>query len=193
MTRFPVSDNRNSSPSEPKQNGHSDSFNPKYLQLADVSGTGATDIVYLGKNCFKAYLNLSGNAWSDAHEIEPFFPVDSNSQIDVIDLLGTGTACLVWSSDVPAYQNAPMRYIDLMSGRKPHVLTKYVNNLGKETSLEYKSSAHFYLKDKLGGKPWITKLPFPVQVVSRITVEEKVTDVRFTSEYRYHHGCINVK
>ena len=167
---------------------HPDLFNPRYLQLADVSGTGATDIVYLGKNKFKAYLNLSGNSWSDAHEIEPFFSVNSNSRIDVIDLLGTGTACLVWSSDVPAHQHAPMRYIDLMSGRKPHVLTKYVNNLGKETSLEYKSSAYFFLKDKQGGKPWITRLPFPVQVVSKTTVEDKITDVRFSTEYRYHHG-----
>ncbi|MEP6901374.1 MAG: SpvB/TcaC N-terminal domain-containing protein, partial [Actinomycetota bacterium] len=168
-----------------------DAFNPKYLKLADVSGTGATDVIYLGKNSFKAYLNLSSNAWSDVHEIEPFFPIDSQSKIDVIDLLGTGTACLVWSSDLPAYQSAPMRYIDLMNGRKPHVLTRYVNNLGKETILEYKSSAYFYLKDKQDGKPWITKLPFPVQVVARTTVEEKVTDVRFTTEYRYHHGCFD--
>jgi RHS repeat-associated protein len=165
-----------------------DLFNPRYLQLADVSGTGATDIIYLGKNKFKAYLNLSGNAWSDAHEIEPFLPVDTNNRIDVIDLLGTGTACLVWSSDLPSHQHAPMRYIDLMSGSKPHVLTKYVNNLGKETTLEYRSSAYFYLKDKREGKPWVTKLPFPVQVVSKTTVEEKITDVRFSAEYRYHHG-----
>lgn len=167
---------------------HSDLFNPQYLKLADVSGTGATDIVYLGKNRFTAYLNLSGNAWSDAHEIAPFFPIDSHAQVDVVDLLGTGTACVVWSSDLPAYNRAPMRYVDLMDGRKPHVLVKYVNNLGKETSLEYKSSTYFYLKDKQDGKPWITKLPFPVQVVSRTTVEEKVTDVRFAAEYHYHHG-----
>ena len=29
-------------------------FNLKYLQLADVSGTGAADIIYLGQNSFKA-------------------------------------------------------------------------------------------------------------------------------------------
>ena len=53
---------------------HADAFNPQYLHLADVSGTGATDIIYLGKNSFKSYINLSGNAWSDAHEIDPCFP-----------------------------------------------------------------------------------------------------------------------
>jgi hypothetical protein len=167
---------------------HSDLFNPQYLHLADVSGTGATDIIYLGKNKFKAFINLSGNAWSDAHEIEPFFPIDSNSQLSVVDLLGTGTSCIVWSSDLPAYSNAPMRYIDLMSSKKPHVLIHYKNNLGKESSIQYKSSTHYYIKDKLDGKPWITRLPFPMQVVSKLVVEEKITDVRFTSEYKYHHG-----
>ena len=86
---------------------HPDLFNPQYLHLADVSGTGATDIIYLGKNKFKAFINLSGNAWSNAHEIEPFFPIDRNSQLSVVDLLGTGTSCIVWSSDLPAHANMP--------------------------------------------------------------------------------------
>jgi len=167
---------------------HPDVFNPSYLHLADVSGTGATDVIYLGKKTFRAFLNLSGNAWSDAHEIEPFPLIDNDSKISVVDLLGTGTSCIVWSSDSPREQWAPMRYIDLMSGKKPHVLNSYVNNLGKETHLEYKSSSHFYLHDKRENRPWITKLPFPVQVVSKLIVEERVTDVRFTTEYRYHHG-----
>ncbi|CAN5218013.1 hypothetical protein BH23BAC2_BH23BAC2_03360 [soil metagenome] len=163
-------------------------FNPKYLHLADVSGTGATDIIYTGQNLFKAYINLSGNGWSDAHEIKPFFSINSNTQISVVDLLGTGTSCIVWSSDLPADGGAPMRYIDLMDSKKPHVLIKQVNNLGKETTLHYKSSTHYYLNDKLEGNSWITKLPFPVQVISRMVVEEKVTKVRFSSEYGYHHG-----
>ncbi|SFK87077.1 RHS repeat-associated core domain-containing protein [Nitrosomonas aestuarii] len=165
-----------------------DLFNPQYLQLADISGTGATDIIYLGKNQFKAFINLSGNAWSDVHEIDPFFPIDSNSQLSVIDLLGTGTSCIVWSTDLPEESHAPMRYIDLMDSKKPHVLTKYVNNFGKETTLEYKSSTYYYLKDKQEGTPWITKLPFPVQVIAKSIVEDKITYVRFSSEYRYHHG-----
>jgi RHS repeat-associated protein len=167
---------------------HPDRFNPQYLHLSDVSGTGATDIIYLGENQFKAFINLSGNAWSNAHEIDPFLPIDRNAKLSVVDLLGTGISCIVWSSDLPAYTDAPMRYIDLMNSRKPHVLVKYVNNFGKETAIHYKSSTHYYIKDKLAGKPWITKLPFPVQVVSKLVVEEKITDVRFSSEYRYHHG-----
>lgn len=59
--------------------------------------------------------------------------------------------------------------------------------------MEYQSSTHFYLKDKLEGKPWISKLPFPVQVIQKMIVEEKITGVRFTSEYSYHHGYYDYK
>jgi RHS repeat-associated protein len=165
-------------------------FNPQHLHLADVTGTGPTDIIYLGNNQFQTYLNLGGNSWSTAekHSIDPFPSIDSHMQLSVVDLLGTGTACIVWSSDLPAYTGRPMRYVDLMNSRKPHVLKKYVNNFGRETRLEYKSSTHYYLKDQQDGRPWITKLPFPVQVVSKSVVEDKITGVRFTADYRYHHG-----
>ncbi|XLS29485.1 SpvB/TcaC N-terminal domain-containing protein [Flavobacteriaceae bacterium M23B6Z8] len=165
-----------------------DAFNPSYLQIADISGTGTADIIYLGKNRFTAYLNLSGNAWSNAHQITSFFPVHQNSKISIVDLFGNGTSCIVWSSDLPDDAQKPMRYIDLMKGKKPHILTHYKNNLGKETTINYKSSTHFYLKDKREGTPWVTKLPFPVQVVSKTITKEKIADVRFTTSYSYHHG-----
>ncbi len=165
-----------------------DQFDPRYLHLADVSGTGATDLIYLGENSFKAYINLSGNAWSDEHLITPTFPMGGGAKLSVVDLLGSGTSCVVWSSDLPSDSGTPMRYIDLMNGKKPHVLQRYKNNLGKETYLEYKSATHYYIKDKLAGTPWLTKLPFPVQVLSAQTTVEKVTNVRFRTTYSYHHG-----
>ncbi|WP_198315769.1 SpvB/TcaC N-terminal domain-containing protein [Chitinophaga tropicalis] len=167
---------------------HPDAFNSTFIQLADISGTGVSDIIYLGRNSFRAFLNLSGNAWSDAQEIDPFFRISKTGQLAVIDLLGTGTACIVWSSDLPADSQAPMRYIDLMDSRKPHLMTGYKNNLGKETSITYKSSTWFYLKDKLEGVPWITKLPFPVQVVHKTLLEDKISNSKFSAEYHYHHG-----
>ncbi len=167
---------------------HPEQFNPAYLQLTDISGTGATDIIYLGKNKFKAFINFSGNGWSNATEIEPFFSVEQPNKITVTDLLGNGTACIVWSSELATYQNAPMRFIDLMGGIKPHIMKSHENGFGKKTEVEYKSSTHFYLQDKLSGTPWITKLAFPVQCVSKTIITEKVTKVRLTAEYSYHHG-----
>ncbi|MCK6694183.1 MAG: insecticidal toxin complex protein, partial [Thermoanaerobaculia bacterium] len=163
-------------------------FNPAYLQLTDISGTGATDLLYLGKNRFCAWLNLSGNAWSAPCDIDPFPATAQPNAVTVTDLLGNGTACIVWSSPLPADAPAPLRYIDLMGGQKPHVLNTYKNNLGKETQWTYKSSTHFYLEDKKAGKPWITKLPFPVQVVSQVTVTDKWRESSFSNASSYHHG-----
>jgi RHS repeat-associated protein len=165
-----------------------DLFNPSYIHLADVSGTGATDILYLGKNKFKAWLNQSGNAWSEEVDIDPFPTTELPNQLSVIDLLGNGTACIVWSSPLPKYADSPMRYVDLMGGKKPYIVTGYVNNTGKEVAWEYKSSTYYYLQDKSAGEPWVTKLPFPVQCVSKVMSRDKVTRAYITSEYTYHHG-----
>lgn len=167
---------------------HPDRFNPGYLQLADVSGTGATDILYLGEDRCCAYINLAGNRWSDARVITQAFRTARPSAVTVADLNGNGTACLVWSSELPEHVNQPLRYIDLMGGKKPHLLIRHINNTGKETALEYKSSTWFYLKDKAEQKPWITKLPFPVYCVRKVTVRDRVTGSAFTSSYRFHHG-----
>ena len=167
---------------------HPEQFNTSYLHLADVSGTGATDILYLGKDRFQAWLNLSGNAWSTTCEINPFPPTEQPNQLNVVDLLGSGTSCIVWSSTLPSHVQAPMRYIDLMGGRKPHIMRLHKNNMGKETILEYKCSTHFYLEDKKEGRPWVTKLPFPVHCVSKTEVIDLVADLRFTNKYAYHHG-----
>ncbi|AEE53362.1 SpvB/TcaC N-terminal domain-containing protein [Haliscomenobacter hydrossis] len=165
-----------------------DQFDPSYLQLADISGTGATDILYLGKKQFRAWLNLSGNAWSEPCEIDPFLDLTPPNQVSVTDFLGNGTSCIVWSSPLPAEAAAPLRYIDLMGGKKPHILNSYTNNLGKTTTWTYRSSTHYYLQDKKAGQPWITKLPFPVQVVSSVSVEDKWRNTRFSNAYSYHHG-----
>ena len=165
-----------------------DNFNPAYIHLADVSGTGAMDILYLGQNKFKAWLNLSGNAWSELVTINPFPTTELPNQLSVVDLLGNGTSCIVWSSPLEKYALSPLRYIDLMGGNKPYIMNGYKNNVGKEVNWEYKSSTYYYLQDKAIGKPWVTKLPFPVQCVCKTMITDKVTNAYFSAEYVYHHG-----
>ena len=107
------------------------------------------------------------------------------------DLLGNGTACLVWSSSLPGDAGRQMRYVNLMgagAGQKPHLLVKTVNNLGAETLVHYAPSTKFYLRDKRDGKPWITRLPFPVHVVERVETHDHISRNRFVARYAYHHG-----
>src|SRR5699024_2660242 len=110
-----------------------------------------------------------------------------------LDLLGTGTSCLVWSSPLPAESGARLRYIDLMNSKKPHLLNVYENNIGKEVSTTFKPSTHIYVEDRSRGAPWATKRPFPVHVVSNVKVEDKVRETLYASSYRYHHGYYDGK
>jgi RHS repeat-associated protein len=165
-----------------------DKFDQRRIRLADIDGSGVVDIIYLAAEEVRFYFNQSGNRWSDARVIKNFPPIDNVSSIQVADLFGNGTACLVWSSPLPEAATSPMRYIDLMGGQKPHLLVKSVNNLGAETEVQYAPSTKFYLADKLAGRPWITKLSFPVHVVEKVTTRDKWRHTVFSSTYSYHHG-----
>jgi RHS repeat-associated protein len=165
-----------------------DQFDPKRVRFVDVDGSGTTDILYLGREGVAIYLNQSGNGLSERRLITSLPLADTLSATTVVDLLGRGTACLVWSSVAPGSADRPLAYIDLLRGEKPHLLVAIDNNLGAETRVTYASSTRFYLADKLAGKPWITRLPFPVQVVERVTVVDRISKNRFVTRHAYHHG-----
>ncbi len=165
-----------------------DQFDGRRIQLADIDGSGVTDIIYLARDGIRLYFNQSGNSWSDVHTLSTFPHTDSVSSVAVADLFGNGTACLLWSSPLPGDARRPMRYVDLMGCQKPHLLVTVKNNLGAETRVQYAASTKFYLKDREAGKPWITKLPFPVHCVEKVTVSDKWRKTSFSTTYSYHHG-----
>jgi RHS repeat-associated protein len=179
-----------------------DLFDPGRIRLTDIDGSGPIDIIYLGRDGARLYFNRSGNSLSDALTVALPVATENLGAVQVADLLGNGTACLVWNSHLPADANRPVRYIDLMAGErstdaakqeqrkheKPHLLIKIENNLGATTELEYTPSTRFYLQDLKAGTPWVTRLPFPVHCVSRVTVTDKWRGTKFSSTYSYHHG-----
>ncbi len=167
---------------------HPELFDPKRLLLADIDGSGTTDLIYLHAEGVRLYFNQAGNGWSDAVPLKVFPPIHNMAQVATVDLLGNGTACLVWSSPLAGDSGRQMRYVPLMTEGKPHLLTTSINNLGAETQVRYCSSLRFYLEDKLNGKPWITRLPFPVHVVERVETIDHISRNRFVSRYAYHHG-----
>jgi RHS repeat-associated protein len=165
-----------------------DIFNQRRVLLADIDGSGTTDILYLSGEGVQIYFNQSGNSWAQQRVLPSFPAIDSIASVTTLDLLGNGTACLVWSSPLPGDARQSMRYIDLMGGQKPHLLIKTNNNMGAETVVEYAPSTKFYLEDWQQGKPWITKLPFPVHVVERVETYDRISNNRFVSRHAYHHG-----
>ena len=168
------------------QPGH---FDQRRLRLGDVDGTGCADLIYLHPEGTRVYLNQSGNGYADPLALPQAFPrLDSVAHVTVTDLLGRGTACLAWSSPLPGDARRQVRYVDLMTAGKPYLLTGVVNNLGAETLITYAASTRFYLADQAAGRPWVTRLPFPVQVVEKVETIDRVNRNRFTTRYAYHHG-----
>lgn len=167
---------------------HPDMYDPHRIRLADIDGSGPIDIIYLGRDGANLYFNRSGNSLSNAFVINIPVATDNLGAVQVADLFGSGSACLVWNSHLPANATHPVRYINLMADGKPHLLKETDNNLGAITSVEYTASTKFYIKDKLAGKPWITKLPFPVHCVTKVTVKDQWRETEFSSSYSYHHG-----
>lgn len=165
-----------------------DIFNQRRIALADIDGSGTTDILYLSAEGVQVYFNQSGNSWATKRVLQSFPAIDSIASVTTLDLLGNGTACLVWSSPLPGDVRQAMRYIDLMGGQKPHLLIKTNNNMGAETIVRYAPSTKFYLEDWQQDKPWITKLPFPVHVVERVETYDRISGNRFVTRYAYHHG-----
>jgi RHS repeat-associated protein len=163
-------------------------FDPRRIRLADVDGSGTADLVFIGSDGVQVSFNQSGNSWSAPNKIAVFPSADELSRVQVIDLLGTGTACLVWSSPLAGVAGPPLRYVDLMGGLKPHLLALVRNNLGSETRITYAPSTRFYVADKVAGRPWVTRLPFPVQVVERVETFDWIGLNRLVTRYTYHHG-----
>ncbi len=165
-----------------------DLFHQDRLRLADIDGSGNTDIIYLSEDGVRLYFNQSGNGWSKALHLSSFPGIDTLATVDVADLFGTGTACLIWSSSLAGDAGRPMRYLDLMGSNKPHLLLGVRNHLGADTHIQYSTSTRFYLEDEQAGHPWINRLAFPVHVVERTETLDRLSGNRFVTRYTYHHG-----
>ncbi len=163
-------------------------FDPRRVRLSDIDGSGTTDVLYIGEDGVHVCFNRSGNTWAASQTIAVLPTTDPLSSVQVFDLLGNGTACLVWSSPLPANTQRPLVYVDLMGGQKPHLMITSRNNLGAETRVHYAPSTKFYLQDRMAGTPWVTRLPHLVYVVERVETFDFIGRSRFVARYAYHHG-----
>ncbi|WP_433063372.1 SpvB/TcaC N-terminal domain-containing protein [Dactylosporangium sp. CS-033363] len=163
-------------------------FDPGRVRLADVDGSGPADLLYLDGDGVRIWRNEAGNGFDGGRRLAGFPRLDAGSSATVTDLLGIGTAQLVWSTPLPGDAGHHVRYADLTGGVKPHLLTSVRNNFGGETRIGYAPSTAFLLADRAAGRPWATSLPFPVHVVERFEIVDHVARSRFVTRYAYHHG-----
>jgi RHS repeat-associated protein len=157
------------------------------LFLADIDGSGTADLIYVEPDRILVYFNQSGNSFSREPLIVPM-PALWNDIADLqfADLLGNGTACAVLTTlEGPRTHHM---YYDFTGGVKPHLLVEADNNMGAVTRVHYAPSTRFYLEDQKAGRPWITRLPFPVQVVEKVEAIYQIAETRQVQRFRYHDG-----
>ena len=182
-------------------------FLPEQLLIGDVDGDGLSDLIYVENNKITLWMNRGGDSWSAPVVIQGTPPLRDMRAIRLADVLGTGVAGILWTYDFTSNPNRErMYFLDFTHGIKPYVLQEMNNNMGAITRVQYKPSTWYYLRDqpaRSGHKPdateigtlpngkrtpWLTTLPFPVQVVSRVEVIDAISNGKLVTEYSYHHG-----
>jgi RHS repeat-associated protein len=163
-------------------------FDPKRLFLADLNGTGCADLVYVDFDRVQFWFNQSGNRWSEQQTILGTPTVSDVDSLQFADVFGTGTATLLWTYNYAGQSEGHYKALDFCGGVKPYVLTEMSNNLGATTRVSYAPSTRYFLEDQANGTPWVTRLPFPVQVVDKVEVIDHISKTKLVTTYKYHHG-----
>ncbi len=134
------------------------------LLVDDVNGDGLADLVEVRFNAADIYINVDGTGWTERHIIfnTPVNPGTAN-RVRLVDVDGSGTRDLLWGNGYD------YKYIDLQGGKRPWMLTKVENGLGKSTHLEYSTSTAEMVAAEGSSQPWTSKMPTVAHVVKRVT------------------------
>ena len=108
-----------------------------------------------------------------------------------VDFLGTGCAGLLWSGARLIGQQSNYGFLDFTGGVKPHLLSTIDNSMGLETTIAMQPSTAYLAAELREGRRWTGHLPFPVQVVARVTSHDCVADTRLVTRYSYAHGVFD--
>ena len=89
-------------------------FDPSRIKLADVDGSGPTDLLVLHARGVTVWFNQAGNGFTEG-SLVPMPAIVNPSDVQVVDVHGDGTACLVWSSSLLKDQGRPVWYLRLLN------------------------------------------------------------------------------
>lgn len=167
-----------------------DGYDPRRVLLGDIDGDGAADLLYVDNGRVLLWGNQSGNGWTEAPVVIRGTPAVADSDaLELSDLYGTGMAGLLLSRSAGVSGGPQVRFLDFTGGVKPHLLTGTDNSLGAVTRVTYRPSTQEYLRDDADpATRWRTTLPFPVQVVTKVEVADRISGGTLSTEYRYRHG-----
>jgi YD repeat-containing protein len=155
------------------------------VRLDDVNGDGLDDIVQIRFDAIDLWVNDDGKGFFRKQTLAgtPKSPSFAN-RVRLVDVNGSGTRDVLWANG-NRYQ-----YLDLLGGKRPFLLNRVANGLGKTTDLEYGTSTAEMLAAARDGKPFATVIPTVVHVVKRVIESDNLTlagalPSRHVVEYSY--------
>lgn len=162
-------------------------FSAKQVFLADIDGSGATDLLYVESDHIKIFLNQSGNGFAKPYDLRfpPSVRYDDFVQLSFADIWGNGSACLILTITHPEPQHL---IYDFNAGKKTYLLEQSNNNRGLNTYLNYRSSAQEWLDEKKANPNAVCHLPFPLQLLSSMIQQDEITDNHFKQRFFYRQG-----
>lgn len=166
-------------------------FNPNQLYLADLDGSGTTDIIYAQSTHLEVYFNQSGNQFvrGDDIALPKGMHFDNLCQLQIADVQGLGVASILLTKLTPKAQH----WVLSLQNEKPWLLSSINNNMGMVQHLHYRSSAQCWLDEKLarkqqGKEKAVSYLPFALHTLWQIETVDEITQSRLTQTYNYRHG-----
>jgi RHS repeat-associated protein len=159
---------------------------PTRLFVVDVDGDGCADLVQLDGDVVQVWINRTGNDFAPPREISAV-PTGRMSSVRVADMTGSGAAGLLWT--MQARPGEPVYFfLDLTGGSQAYLLTGLDNGVGLRTTMTYSTSAREAARDAALGRPWLTRLPVVLPVVSRIDQADTPTGVVTSRTFQYAEG-----
>lgn len=166
-------------------------FNPTQCFLADIDGSGTSDVIYANKDYVLIQINQCGNSFSDPFQIALPDGVrfDNTCELQVADIQGLGVASLILTVPHPQVRH----YVCHLTSVKPWLLNQMSNYMGAQYDFTYRSSAQFWLDEKqqaaAAGKPVpASYLPFALHLLSRTDLTDNITHNHLVSTARYLSG-----
>lgn len=159
------------------------------ILLADVNGSGTADLILIYPDRVELFLNQSGDSFSQPLVLPLPLGFSHLDQPQTADVLGTGLSALVITK---AQSPISHHFLDLCGGLRPMLLNRVTNNMGLETRITYRSSTAYYLEDLAAGRPWVTRLIRPVNVIAQIESIDQVSGTRSVQSFRYRDGYYDV-
>jgi hypothetical protein len=168
-----------------------ESFDAACVRLADLDGSGATDVIYLQSEHALIFMNRGGQGFDPPYALP--WPAgvryDHLCQASVADLDGLGCSSLVLS--VPHMQPRHWR-CDIVHGVKPYLLQDTNNNMGAAGHVRYRSSAQEWLDEKqecvAARESPVCELPFPIHVAVEQRQHDEITGNTLTQRFQYRQG-----